>query len=164
MGIDFKIVFIIYSLLLITLFFVKKYRSNILRYYYIFPVFFCDFTFFILVLFPEPHIDLFKIIINSNELLLSGKDPYQYIYPDIYNGEFDYAYQKQEIRLVYWPLSLYLTFPFQFLFGDFRYAYIFYILLSAFVVYFYFFNVCKFLNRKFSFKIIEYRTSLCINS
>ena len=39
-GIDFKIVFIIYSLLLITLFFVKKYRSNVLRYYYIFPVFF----------------------------------------------------------------------------------------------------------------------------
>ena len=29
-GIDFKIVFIIYSLLLITLFFVKKYRSNLL--------------------------------------------------------------------------------------------------------------------------------------
>ena len=56
--------------------------------------------FFIPVLFPEPHIDLFKIIKNSNELLLSGKDPYQYIYPDIYNGEFDYAYQKQPVKLV----------------------------------------------------------------
>lgn len=99
-GIDFKIVFIIYSLLLITLFFVKKYRSNVLRYYYIFPVFFCDFTFFILVLFPEPHIDLFKIIINSNELLLSGKDPCHHIYPDIFYGEFDSAYQKQPVKLV----------------------------------------------------------------
>ena len=99
-GIDFKIVFIIYSLLLITLFFVKKYRSNILRYYYIFPVFFCDSTFFIPVLFPEPHIDLFKIIKNSNQLLHSRKDPYQHICPDIYNGEFDYAYQKQLVKLV----------------------------------------------------------------
>lgn len=99
-GVDFKIVFIIYSLLLITLFFVKKYRSNVLRYYYIFPVFFCEFTFFIPVLFPEPHIDLFKIIKNSNQLLHSRKDPYQHIYPDIYNREFDYAYQKQPVKLV----------------------------------------------------------------
>ena len=65
-----------------------------------FRCFFCDFSFFILVLFPEPHIDLFKIIINSNELLLSGKDPCHHIYPDIFYGEFDSAYQKQPVKLV----------------------------------------------------------------
>ena len=65
-----------------------------------FRCFFVTLPFFIPVLFPEPHIDLFKIIKNSNELLLSGKDPYQHIYPDIYNREFDYAYQKQLVKLV----------------------------------------------------------------
>ena len=65
-----------------------------------FRCFFCDFTFFIPELFPEPHIDLFKIIKNSNELLLSGKYPCHHIYPDIYYGEFDYAYQKQPVKFV----------------------------------------------------------------
>ena len=65
-----------------------------------FRCFFVTLPFFIPVLFPEPHIDLFKIIKNSNELLLSGKDPCHHIYPDIYNGEFDYAYQKQPVKLV----------------------------------------------------------------
>lgn len=65
-----------------------------------FRCFFVTLPFFIPVLFPEPHIDLFKIIKNSNELLLSVKDPCHHIYPDIYYGEFDYAYQKQPVKLV----------------------------------------------------------------
>lgn len=165
-GVDFKIILIFYCLLIITLYFNKRLKSLVLRYYYIFPLlFFFIVIVFIPTFFPEPHIDLFTILKNSNNIIISGKDPYQYIYPDIYNGEFDYAYQKQEIRLVYWPLSLYLTFPFQFLFGDFRYAYIFYILLSAFVVYFYsskyqIFNslslLLLFFTNSFTFYMIKY--------
>ena len=164
--IDFKIILVFYCLVIMVLYFNKKYKDVVLKYYYIFPLL----VFFILTVsiptfFPEPHIDLFTILKNSNHIIISGKDPYKCIYPDIYNGEFDYAYQKQEIRLVYWPLSLYLTFPFQLLFGDFRYAYIFYILVSALVVYFYsskyqFFNslslLLLFFTNSFTFYMIKY--------
>ena len=63
-------------------------------------------------------------------------DPYLRTFPDIYAGKYDYTYQQQEIKLVYWPLNLYLLYPFQMIFGDLRYAQLFFLFASCVLLYF----------------------------
>ncbi|GAA5100060.1 hypothetical protein GCM10023210_38140 [Chryseobacterium ginsengisoli] len=63
------------------------------------------------------------------------KNPYERVYMDIYKGTYDYVYKKQDIKLVYWPINIYLLTPFQAFFGDIRFGNIFYLLSGCLILY-----------------------------
>lgn len=87
------------------------------------------------VLFPEPFIDLFIILKTSLTEIGSFHNPYETVFTDLYKGQYEYAYGNQSVKLVYWPLNLYLLYPFQLLFGDLRFGYIFYLLLGCIILF-----------------------------
>ncbi len=79
---------------------------------------------------PSPAIDVFTITTKASEYLLQGLNPYTQIYPDIYNGQYNY-----EPNLIYWPVGvLFNTISFKVL-GDIRYINIFSIILSSIYLY-----------------------------
>lgn len=88
------------------------------------------------ILYPAPFIDLFIILKQGIADISQNLDPYSRVFPDIYNGTYDYTYLKQDIKLVYWPLNLYLLYPFQLIFGDLRFAYIFSMLVSCVILFY----------------------------
>ena len=95
------------------------------------------------ILFPAPFIDLYLILKQSITDLNFLQNPYQRTFPDIYNGMYDYAYQKQPVKLVYWPLNVYLLYPFQIFFGDLRFANLFYLFLGCLILFWNFGNSRK---------------------
>lgn len=99
-------------------------------------VFFLPAIVLIPTLYPEPFIDLYLILKQSIIDVSHHTDPYLRTFPDIYDGKYDYTYQKQEIKLVYWPTNLYLLYPFQMIFGDLRYAQLFFLFASCVLLYF----------------------------
>ncbi len=134
-GVNFKIILIVTTALLLA---VKIYfRKKLLGFSFLFTlIFFFGFILIIPFLYPEPFIDLYVILKQSIVDIFANKDPYERVFPDIYDGVQDYAYRNQQIKLVYWPMNVFLLAPFQFLFGDLRFAYVFFLLASCLVLYF----------------------------
>ena len=135
LGINLKIllVFGAASLFLIKIYNRKKLSLNLSALFTTF--FFLPLLLLIPKFFPTPFIDVFIILKQSIVDLFQNSDPYLRTYPDIYKGLYDYAYQKQEIKLVYWPTNLYFLYPFQIIFGDLRFAYPFFLLLSCLLLF-----------------------------
>lgn len=135
-DINLKLILIVCTTILLC---VKLYfrNKNLQFWSFLFTlIFFLSSIFLIPNLYPNPFIDLYIILKQSILDLYHGLNPYERVFPDIYKGIYDYAYQKQEIKLVYWPMNLYLIYPFQILFGDLRYAYIFSLCISCVILYF----------------------------
>lgn len=82
--------------------------------------------------YPEPDIDIWYIFTLACEYLLNGENPYEPVYPDIYNGLYTPLYG--EPRLIYWPLNLILC-TIGSLFGDIRYGMFFAILLTIYALF-----------------------------
>ncbi|MBF8458271.1 hypothetical protein IV494_13890 [Kaistella sp. G5-32] len=135
-GTNLKLLLIIFvSLLLILRIYYRKINFSFSNT--IFTVAFFLFPLLLIpVLYPAPFIDVYIILKQGIIDLSQNTDPYLRTFPDIYNGMYDYTYQKQEIKLVYWPLNLYLLYPFQMIFGDLRYAYLFFLMISCLILYF----------------------------
>lgn len=73
---------------------------------------------FIIYISPAPHIDVHVVSNMAADFALQGKNPYNQIYPDIYNGAYAYA-----PNFVYGPTCLWWSLPFRLL-GDVRFGYI----------------------------------------
>ncbi|WP_417428477.1 hypothetical protein [Halpernia sp.] len=134
-GFNVKVFFIIFSLIFfaVKIFYRKLFT---LQWSFIFTaLFFFTSLLLIPLLYPTPFIDLFIILKQSIVDISQNIDPYNRVFPDIYNGNYDYTYLKQDIKLVYWPFNLYLLYPFQVIFGDLRFAYIFSLVISCFILY-----------------------------
>ncbi|QYK15108.1 hypothetical protein K0U91_08390 [Chryseobacterium chendengshani] len=101
----------------------------------IYLVCFILFSLIVPFLYPEPFIDLFIILKQSINDLVHSKNPYERVYSDIYGGTYNYAYGKQDIKLVYWPINIYLLTPFQIIFGDLRYGNIFYLISGCLILF-----------------------------
>lgn len=86
--------------------------------------------FLTLIVSPDPHIDVFTIFQKASDLAISGQNPYDYIYQDIYDGKYIELYGDPV--LVYWPLNLYGGMLFKSIFGDFRYMYLFSLVVSCY--------------------------------
>lgn len=75
---------------------------------------------------PAPHIDVFTTTDAAVDFLLQGLNPYSQVYPDIYDGQYEYA-----PGMAYWPGTvLFATFG-KWAFGDLRSVYVLGDLLSA---------------------------------
>lgn len=134
-GVNFKVLLIVFgSLLLLLRIYYRKIDFTFLNT--IFTVaFFLLPLLLIPALFPTPFIDVYVILKQGIIDLSQNTDPFVRTFPDIYKGMYDYSYQQQEIKLVYWPLNLYLLYPFQMIFGDLRYAYLFFLVMSCVLFY-----------------------------
>ncbi|MCU7618348.1 hypothetical protein NZ698_14200 [Chryseobacterium sp. PBS4-4] len=131
-GFNSKIIFLIINGLIIILSFNKKIKILTIAYLIVFILF----SLIVPFLYPDPFIDLFIILKQSINDLLHLKNPYERVYTDIYNGTYNYAYGKQDIKLVYWPINIYLLTPFQVFFGDLRYGNIFYLISGCLILFF----------------------------
>ena len=90
----------------------------------------------ILVASPDPAIDTYVFQRDAGNALLEGKSPYSLRYPDIYGSSPFYGEGLSvggvlQFGYPYPPLSLLLTLPAQMLMGDYRYAQLIAIALSA---------------------------------
>lgn len=134
-GINFKILLITAAVLFFSIKILFKKFNSLFASFAFTAVFFFSTLLIIPLLYPNPFIDVFVILKQGIMDFSQNSDPYKRIYQDIYNGIYDLTYQKQEIKLVYWPLNLYILYPFQIIFGDLRFAYIFAMLISCLVLY-----------------------------
>jgi hypothetical protein len=135
LGFNLKILLVIFAF---ALFLIKLYyrKFNLISLNFIFTaVLFLPILLLIPTLYPTPFIDVFFILKQGIIDLSQNTDPYLRIFPDIYKGLYDYSYQQQEVRLVYWPMNLYLLYPFQYIFGDLRFAFPFFLLLTCLILY-----------------------------
>jgi hypothetical protein len=64
---------------------------------------------------PAPGIDVFTCVTAAADHLLAGRNPYEQVYSDIYNGRYDY-----EPVMVYWPAVLLWETAARWLFHDIR--------------------------------------------
>jgi hypothetical protein len=79
------------------------------------PFLFLVFLMGVLFLSPHPFIDVFRSNNLGVDFLLQGLNPYSQIYPDIYDGRFDY-----HTGYLYWPMALYLQTLSKLFFQDIR--------------------------------------------
>lgn len=86
--------------------------------------------FLILKVSPSPHIDVFTILSKAADLFWTHKNPYNFLYEDIYGGA--YTYQP---RLGYWPIVAYLCTAGKLIAGDVRFAYILMHLMTGWGIY-----------------------------
>lgn len=77
---------------------------------------------------PSPAVDVWVYYEKAISALATFTNPYELTYPDIYQGAHHY-----NPKLIYWPFSLYLIAPFG-LFFDVRYALVFSMLFSAYLL------------------------------
>lgn len=75
---------------------------------------------FVPILSPKPWIDVWVNNTAAVDHFLSGQNPYSQIYPDIYNGAYDY-----KPGFLYFPGLLFWLAPFRMIFGDIRYGFVF---------------------------------------
>jgi hypothetical protein len=130
-GFNLKIILLVINGILLLFGFNKKIK--ILRNGYL--IVFILFSLSIPFLYPDPFIDLYIILKQSINDLMHLRNPYERQYTDIYKGIYDYVYKKQDIKLVYWPINMYLLAPFQVFFGDVRFGNIFYLLAGCIILY-----------------------------
>jgi hypothetical protein len=78
---------------------------------------------------PQPHIDVFVFQQESSRALLAGRNPYTITFPNIYGSAHNYVYgpalmrgERLDFGFPYQPLSLFLALPGYLLAGDYRYA------------------------------------------
>lgn len=135
-GINMKLVMIISSFfMLLKWVFIKN--NNLLKDIFIYTIIFFVIPLLLIpFIYPNPDIDLYIILKQSIRDLSLNIDPYLRVYPDIYKGAYDYAYQKQPVKLVYWPMNLYLLYPFQHILGDLRWGYIFSLIFGVLILFF----------------------------
>jgi hypothetical protein len=86
--------------------------------------------FFTLKASPAPHIDVFTICSKAADLLRSGRNPYDFLYADIYGGKYTY-----HPRFMYWPVVTYLVTFSKLVTGDIRTGTIFAHMITAIGLY-----------------------------
>ncbi len=64
---------------------------------------------------PAPGIDVFTCVTAAADHLLAGRNPYEQVYTDIYNGRYDY-----DPVMVYWPAVLLWETAARWIFHDIR--------------------------------------------
>ena len=84
--------------------------------------------FLMIVSSPDPKIDIFRSLKYGSAGLLSLKNPYQEVYPQLYHDKILNYFS-------YFPTILFYFFPFQIIFGDVRVGIVFAQLLIAFLLY-----------------------------
>lgn len=83
--------------------------------------------FLMIVSSPDPKIDIFRSLKYGSAGLLSLKNPYQEVFPQLYQGKILNYFS-------YFPTILFYFFPFQIIFGDVRIGIIFAQLIIAFLL------------------------------
>ena len=83
----------------------------------------------VIIISPNPVIDVFTIDSQAVDFFLDGLNPYSQVYPDIYNGKYDY-----EPGYTYWPSYFLFSIPFKML-GDIRLSTIFSDLVTGYFIY-----------------------------
>ena len=68
---------------------------------------------------PAPHIDVFTTTDAAVDFLMQGLNPYSQVYPDIYDGQYDYA-----PGMAYWPGTVLFAAVGKWAFGDLRSIYV----------------------------------------
>ena len=79
-------------------------------------------------------IDVTVMLQKACDYFIHFKNPYDARYPDIFNG-FYVKYYGTINYMTYWPSVVYISSIFYFIFGDYRYAYIFISIVFALVLY-----------------------------
>jgi len=79
---------------------------------------------------PNPIIDVWEYARLASRHLINGENPYQFQYPDLYNGKYELTR-----GYVYWPLSTYLMTVTEYLLQEVRIALVFSTGLLAFAIY-----------------------------
>ncbi len=120
---------LIVSFLLSLLYIFPEKKSFIFRYK--FPAMILIFLFvqvLMIISSPDPLIDIFRSLKYGTAALASFRNPYQEIYPAIYQGKvLDY--------FSYFPAILFYILPFRLILGDPRYGIIFGQILVVFIIY-----------------------------
>ncbi|WP_157868218.1 hypothetical protein [Halobacteriovorax marinus] len=78
----------------------------------------------------NPITDVFVVTMEGADFLKQGLNPYIQSYTDIFKGRYGYV-----AGYVYWPGVLLSLSPFKWIFGDVRYSYIFFQLLTLLILY-----------------------------
>ena len=79
-------------------------------------------------------IDVTVMLQKACDYFVHFKNPYDARYPDIFHGYY-VKYYGSINYMTYWPSVVYISSVFYFIFGDYRYAYIFISVVFALVIY-----------------------------